>query len=151
MVAVDRHYIVSLTASGDSKGPPFFFAGRPVHRPHYTVFHRCSQHSPSGQDFQPLVGYLDYLNVTGFRVKNKGYSTVGTRPFAKGSSQAAPNEWTDDPYFMCVLLSIAQLQEHLLKNSSPRSHMVCSLVELCLFLLVVHMRPGLTHISRAFL
>ncbi|KKK14306.1 hypothetical protein ARAM_000778 [Aspergillus rambellii] len=105
-----------------TKGPHFFFAGRPVHRPQYTVFYRRHQHSPSGQDFQPLLGYLDYLDVTSFRVRNRGYSTESTHSFAKGSSHIAPNEWTDDPYFMCVLLSIAQLQERLARNSSPTSH-----------------------------
>lgn len=127
-----RLYRSSLTADGDSKGPYFFFAGQPVHRPYYSVFYRRSQSSQSPRDFQPLIGYLDYLDVSGFRMKK-----LGGHLFAKSLSRVTPNEWTEDPYFLCVLLSIAQLQERLLKNSSPTSHMVCPLLVLHFSLLLV--------------
>ncbi|KAJ5927250.1 hypothetical protein N7516_009023 [Penicillium verrucosum] len=112
-----------------SKGPEFFFAGQPVHRPRYTVFHRRNQPNQFNPDAQPLIGYLDYLDVTGLRAKrlkprtrrDKGHDTVGARIFTKKLSRVTPAEWTEDRYFLCVLLSIAQLQERLSKDSSTPS------------------------------
>lgn len=123
-----------------SKGPEFFFAGQPVHRPRYTVFHRRNQPNQFNPDAQPLIGYLDYLDVTGLRAKrlkprtrrDKGHDTVGARIFTKKLSRVTPAEWTEDRYFLCVLLSIAQLQERFSKDSSTPSFLVCTKVNLLL-------------------
>lgn len=105
-----------------SKGPEFFFAGRPVHRPRYTVFIRGDRYKQLNNSTPPMVGYLDYLDVTGLREKQfrsstqpgKRKNTTSTHLFAEKLSQLTPREWTEDPYFICVLLSIAQLQRRLL-------------------------------------
>lgn len=121
-----------LTAAEYSKGPEFFVAGRPVHRPCYTVFHYRNQSNQLKSKIPPLVGYLDYLDVTGFRAKKfrhlgKRRNTTSTRPHAQKLAQLTPREWTEDPYFICVLLSIAQLQRRVPKGPPASSYSVCSI------------------------
>ncbi|KAJ5640344.1 uncharacterized protein N7484_008206 [Penicillium longicatenatum] len=91
------------------EGPDFFFGGQPVHQPHYTILSHRTQKGRIKKD-GPFVGYLDYLNVTGIRGR-----------LAKKLSRVTPQEWTEDPYFVCVLLSIAQFKKRLLKDSSTPS------------------------------
>ncbi|KAJ5585021.1 uncharacterized protein N7459_004821 [Penicillium hispanicum] len=87
-----------------SKGPEFMFAGQPVHRPHYTVFYRSDQPNRSvSQEPLPVIGYLNYTN--------------------KKLARVTPKEWKEDPYFVCVILSLAQLQERLMKPPRPTSHL----------------------------
>ncbi|KAE8349781.1 hypothetical protein BDV28DRAFT_140504 [Aspergillus coremiiformis] len=110
------------------KGPKFFFAGQPVHRPHFTIFFHCTSTGNINQD-GPFLGYLDYLDVTAIRARKLAPSgipthsqnAIGARIFAKKLSGVTPQEWTEDPYFICVLLSIAQLQRRLSKNPPARS------------------------------
>ncbi|KAE8148116.1 hypothetical protein BDV25DRAFT_22533 [Aspergillus avenaceus] len=111
------------------KGPEFSFAGQPVHRPYYTVFYRRNEPNQFNPDVQPLIGYLDYLDVMGRRIRRympptrpgNDHDAVGTRLFAKKLSRVTPAEWTEDPYFLCILLSIAQLQQRLSKDLSALS------------------------------
>ena len=125
-----------LTPSLDSKGSPFFFAGQPVHRPHYTVFRRhgqpnelISNHCP------PLIGYLHYSYVTGARLDqfeprpdpSGRLNFIGATIRNKRVAQITPKEWTEDPYFVCILLALAQLQERKLELPKPSTYTVCLL------------------------
>ncbi|KAJ6041411.1 hypothetical protein N7460_006801 [Penicillium canescens] len=113
-----------------SKGPYFTFAGHPVHRPHYTVFYRRDQPDRSvSQEPLPVIGYLNYTNVSGTRWHkfqprhHDGGVDYAVSPLSKKKlARVTPKEWKEDPYFVCVLLSLAQLQEHRLKPSRPTSH-----------------------------
>lgn len=68
----------------------------------------------------PLIGYVHYTSINGDRRKQfepcpgpKGTpNTVGMNVCLKRLAQATPKKWTEDPYFMCHLLALAQLQEH---------------------------------------
>ncbi|KAF3405666.1 hypothetical protein F1880_010337 [Penicillium rolfsii] len=114
------------------KGPSFIFAGRPVHRPHYTVFYRSDQpNRPICQEPLPVIGYLNYTNVSGLRwdkfqpqQHHRGGDNSAVRPISrKKLARVTPEEWKEDPYFVCVLLSLAQLQERLLGPEMRTSHL----------------------------
>lgn len=132
LVITDSFYYISLTNYGNSKGPCFNFAGHPVHRPHYTVFYRRDQPDRSvSQEPLPVIGYLNYTNVSGTRWHkfqprhHDGGVDYAVSPLSKKKlARVTPKEWKEDPYFVCVLLSLAQLQEHRLKPSRPTSHLV---------------------------
>ncbi|KAE8155370.1 hypothetical protein BDV25DRAFT_1061 [Aspergillus avenaceus] len=109
-----KHYI----------GSHFFFAGKPVHRPRYTVFHLrppAFQHTP--QISPPLIGYFHYTNVNGDRRRKfescpdprRRPDPIGGIICRKRLAQVTPPQWTEDPYFVCLLLALAQLQESKLK------------------------------------
>ncbi|KAJ5959282.1 uncharacterized protein N7479_006432 [Penicillium vulpinum] len=75
----------------------------------------------------PLVGYLHYTNVNGDRRRkfepcpgpNGSLNFIGARILKIRLAQIAPKEWTKDPYFVCILLALAQLQERKLESSKP--------------------------------
>lgn len=125
-------YYLSLKCYGNSKGPSFVFAGHPVHRPHYTVFYRCDQPDRSVcQEQLPVIGYLNYTDVSGIRWHKcqprhhgGGDDSAISRLGKKKFDQVTPKEWTEDPYFVCVLLSLAQFQERRLKSPRPKIHLV---------------------------
>ncbi|KAJ5105280.1 hypothetical protein NUU61_002627, partial [Penicillium alfredii] len=103
-----------------------------VHRPDYTVFYRSDQPNQSAcQDPLPVVGFLNYTNVSGPRWhkfqprphRGRGDNSAVLRISKKKLARVTPNEWKEDPYFVCVLLSLAQLQERLIKQSTPTSHL----------------------------
>lgn len=78
-----------------------------------------------------MVGYLNYTNVSGPRWHKAqprhhggGNDAAVSRIFKEKLARVTPKEWTEDPYFMCVLLSLAQLQEGRPKPPSPTSHLV---------------------------
>ncbi|KGO65941.1 hypothetical protein PITC_021420 [Penicillium italicum] len=115
-----------------SKGPSFIFAGQSIHRPHYTVFYRRDQPDPSiCQEPLPMIGYLNYTNVSGTRwhkFQPRHHSgdddSTASQLSKKKLARVTPKEWKEDPYFVCVLLSLAQLQERHLKPPRPISHTV---------------------------
>lgn len=102
-----------------SKGPKFYFSGQPVHRPHYIVFRRRGQPSQ-------LIGYFFYVEVKWQRERkfqfrrhpHGGQNTACARLREKRVSKITPSEWTEDPYLVCILLSLAQLQERTLSSTS---------------------------------
>lgn len=116
-----------------SKGPYFYFHGRPVHRTDYITFHRQGQpndHIRNG--LSPLVGYVHYPNISGDR-RNQfepcpgprgAINHIGASLSRKRLAQIVPQEWTKDPYFVCVLLALAQLQERKAKPSKPTAYIV---------------------------
>jgi hypothetical protein len=51
---------------------------------------------------------------------------IGVNICLKKLAQTTPKEWTEDPYFLCHLLALAQLQERQLLGSSKLSkYTVC--------------------------
>ncbi|KAL5335490.1 hypothetical protein BJX70DRAFT_374902 [Aspergillus crustosus] len=106
----------------------FFFASQPVHRPHYTVFNRHGRPNENvDRGAPPLVGYLHYGHVRGdrnnlfeARPDPSGRSNrIGAKIGRKRLAQITPRDWTEDPYFVCVLLALAQPQERKLEPPKP--------------------------------
>ncbi|PYI34365.1 hypothetical protein BP00DRAFT_433771 [Aspergillus indologenus CBS 114.80] len=97
------------------KGPRFSFAGKPIHRPHYTVLHRhgrASEHVLRGAP--SMVGYLHYGYVRGdreglFKVcpdPRGRINWIGAAIAKKRLAQITPPEWTEDPYIVCLFSSL---------------------------------------------
>ncbi|PYI00911.1 hypothetical protein BO78DRAFT_434069, partial [Aspergillus sclerotiicarbonarius CBS 121057] len=91
------------------KGPSFFFAGQPVHRPHYNVFRRHGQPNELARNGSPpLIGYLHYTDVTGDRLNefeprpdpSGRLNFIGASIRNKRVAQITPKDWTEDPYFV---------------------------------------------------
>lgn len=130
---LQRMAVVIITDSTGSNGPRFWFAGRPIHRPPYALFRRRGDNLPIEHTSQCVLGYFNYPAVTKYREKklkpllhpSGGVDTVGTRLSEKRLSQITPNEWFQDPYIVCILLSIAQLQQRLLQVPRSTIHKVC--------------------------
>ncbi|KAJ5797607.1 uncharacterized protein N7503_006903 [Penicillium pulvis] len=85
--------------------------------------------SPS-QDFRPLVGYIDYMQINSSRRKRltphphpdkDRTNDVCQRISDIRVARATPQEWTEDPYLLCILISIAQFQKITKEGSQPAS------------------------------
>ncbi|KAJ5179769.1 hypothetical protein N7492_002979, partial [Penicillium capsulatum] len=69
--------------------------------------------------------YLNYSDIDQSRRKKLqprdhpggGHNAAGSSLFRKKLSRITPEDWSQDPYLVCVMLSIAQLQERLLQPS----------------------------------
>ncbi|PLB55401.1 hypothetical protein P170DRAFT_506004 [Aspergillus steynii IBT 23096] len=127
--AIKRHSLTNILVSETrmfarlSNGKPLYFQGRPVHQPVYIVFHRRETPANHVENRPPtLVGYLHYTSVNGARRRQfepcpgpmGAMNSVGARICQKRLHQTTPKEWTEDPYFVCHLLALAQSQEHTL-------------------------------------
>lgn len=98
------------------------------------MFHHHGQPKQHTRESSPpLVGYLDYGEVSGSRLRKffprpapRGrFNKPGVALSKKKLAQVTPKEWTGDPYFVCLLLALAQLQERKLGRSrKPRSYTV---------------------------
>ena len=81
------------------------------------MFHR--HEGPFGNGLFPLVGYVHYTSVNGDRRRHfeprpgsmRATTTVGAAVRQKQLAQTTPKDWTEDLYFLCHLLALAQLQE----------------------------------------
>lgn len=81
-----------------------------------------------------LLGYVHYTFVNGSR--NRQYrpapggrsNEIGWRIHLKRKARTTPKEWTDDPYFVCHLLALAQLKDRnrTVNPSKPITYTVCS-------------------------
>ncbi|KAJ5974357.1 hypothetical protein N7481_011567, partial [Penicillium waksmanii] len=98
------------------KGPPFHFQSRPAHRPDYLVFRR--RETPISSSSPPLVGYVQYSKINQDRLLYLKKHGTGR------AINATPTRWTVDPYFLCHLLALAQLQEQMLVSTSPKSRLI---------------------------
>jgi hypothetical protein len=115
------------------RGPKFYFAGQAIHRPNYVVFGRRKQaDQPFDDDSQILIGYFDYTSaIYGRKEKFKAASHPGGgnnapvgRLHQKWLARITPANWEEDPYFVCILLSIAQLQQRSLTTKKQTTHTV---------------------------
>lgn len=98
------------------------------------MFHRHESSIDHVHDSSPpVVGYVHYTSVNGDRDgqfwpcpgPKRTPNYVGWEIFKKRVAQVTPKEWTEDPYFLCHLLALAQLQERKLKPSDPVTYTVC--------------------------
>ncbi|CAI7603781.1 unnamed protein product [Penicillium glandicola] len=117
--------------------PHFFFANKRIHRPQYNVFYRSRKRNQrASQAPRPMIGYLDYRDVEDYRQKmfparcppDGLTNRPGGRIRLKRIAQITPKNWSEDPYLLCVLLSLAQLQEYHRKESHPPIHIVSALL-----------------------
>ena len=80
-----------------------------------------------------LVGYVHYTSVNGDRRRQFEpcpgpmgvMNSVGASICQERLVQTTPKKWTEDPYFICHLLALAQLQERKLHLSKPKFYTVC--------------------------
>jgi hypothetical protein len=101
-----------------------------VLQPDYVVFSRNEQLNEAAQ---PWLGYFNYSNVKDQRWQKlkpplhpgEGCNAAGRSKALRKLSRITPNEWSRDPYLVCILLSIAQLQARSVEPSAL--HVVSSL------------------------
>ncbi|KAJ5751501.1 uncharacterized protein N7511_008466, partial [Penicillium nucicola] len=60
-------------------------------------------------------GYVHYTKIGRDRTRYLKHSRATT---------TAPTEWSEDPYFLCHLLALAQLQEQMSLSTSPKSRLL---------------------------
>ncbi|KAF5549778.1 hypothetical protein FMEXI_4028 [Fusarium mexicanum] len=100
----------------------FFYAGRPVHVTKCHVYHVAK---PSLNAQPPVVGYIYYREV---KRERKGQYTPWILPKLGQNlpvkrickillRRVTPENWAEDPYIVCVLLSLTQAQ--LIKQKGP--------------------------------
>ncbi|RAK81324.1 uncharacterized protein BO72DRAFT_524295 [Aspergillus fijiensis CBS 313.89] len=115
--------------AGLSKGSPFYFQGRRVSRlANYVMFIYHERAIDPAENRTPTpVGYLQYNSIHGacrklFEARpgpRAESNRVGGTLCWKRMQQITPEEWTEDPYFMCPLLALAQFEEQRRDESSP--------------------------------
>ncbi|KAJ5282355.1 hypothetical protein N7505_000335 [Penicillium chrysogenum] len=102
-----------------------------IHRPQYSVFYRSRKRSqPADKAPRPIIGYMHYRGVEKYRQEMfpfsdppEGYcNRPGGQIQLKRVAQITPKNWSEDPYLLCVLLSLAQLQEYHRKEWHPPIH-----------------------------
>ncbi|KAL4939477.1 hypothetical protein BDV06DRAFT_214246 [Aspergillus oleicola] len=92
-------------------GSHFYFQGRPIHRPSYIAFYR--RETPLDNSSPPLVGYIHYTDINGDRIDHcEGLARASRVPgrCQKLLGLTTPRDWTKDPYFLFILLALAQRQ-----------------------------------------
>ncbi|KAF5687730.1 hypothetical protein FCIRC_2168 [Fusarium circinatum] len=111
----------------------FFYAGRPVHAALCHVLH-VSKPSPHAQP--PVVGCTYYRAI---EQERKRQYTTRTRPglgkdlpvkriYKILLRRVTPENWAEDPYIVCLLLSLAQAQLSKQNEPMPKSFPVRLLV-----------------------
>ncbi|PNP77041.1 hypothetical protein FNYG_09654 [Fusarium nygamai] len=119
-----------------SKPPKFFYAGRAAHETLCYVFH-VARPSPRAQP--PVVGFTYYR---AFNWERKRRYTPRTHPKSKSGKtngpvkrickillrKVTPQKWEEDPYIVCLLLSLAQAQAMKQKREKPDTFPVRLLV-----------------------
>ena len=94
------------------------------------------RHRLTGQAPRLIVGYMDYFDVEIYRremfppcaPRDRGPNIPGWQIQLKRIAQIKPKNWNEDPYLLCVLLSLAQLQEYHREESHPPIHLVSALL-----------------------
>ncbi|CVK85473.1 hypothetical protein FPRO04_11529 [Fusarium proliferatum] len=111
----------------------FFYAGRPVHQTFCYALHVAK---PSPQTQPPIIGCAYYR--TFLRERRRRY-TPPSHPRKKVNSpvkrlcdshlrRIIPENWAEDPYIVCLLLSLAQAQAIKQKRAMPETFPVRLLV-----------------------
>ncbi|KAL3459528.1 hypothetical protein BJX64DRAFT_291195 [Aspergillus heterothallicus] len=114
LVGFDRPFAKSR------EGSWFYFKRQPLHKAEYTIFHRHGSATGYLREGIPfMVGYLTWANVINQRVMRymghpgpKGTRNgVGIRLRSRRVAKITPRNWSEDPFYLCVLLALAQSQE----------------------------------------
>ncbi|PNP58430.1 hypothetical protein FNYG_15093 [Fusarium nygamai] len=111
----------------------FHYCGRLVHVPHCSAF-RIAGHIAVPYP-EPIVGYYSY-NVDEDR---KARFTARAGPpgtmnlpmeqiYERRLARVTPQDWTQDPYLVCIMISLAQVQERSDTTGQPRLYLVRLLV-----------------------
>ncbi|KAH7259167.1 uncharacterized protein BKA55DRAFT_661889 [Fusarium redolens] len=90
----------------------FYFAKRGVHKTSCTP---------------PVIGYMCYMTVARERERlltppphpNLGYNWTVKQKYDRRLGQTTPDSWFEDPYLVCLLLSLAQAQRCKDKSGKP--------------------------------
>ncbi|PYI14739.1 hypothetical protein BO99DRAFT_437062 [Aspergillus violaceofuscus CBS 115571] len=80
-----------------------------------------SRETPLDNSSPPLVGYVHYTDINGDRIDHcEGLARASRVPGRRQNLLAltTPKDWTEDPYFLYLLLALAQRQ-HVLRLRSP--------------------------------
>ncbi|KJZ74892.1 hypothetical protein HIM_05801 [Hirsutella minnesotensis 3608] len=122
-----------LILSMSSRHTDFFFANRRVHRSNCSVF---APDSRAGPIPRLLVGYFHYSYVESARRRKLQarlppvgrHNEAGERLSRKKLSKVTPEEWSRDPYLVCLVLSLAQRQARSLASPQQITYVFCLLV-----------------------
>ncbi|KAM4066514.1 hypothetical protein HRG_000611 [Hirsutella rhossiliensis] len=117
------HYDKQGCFEEPSESIGFFFANRRVYRSRCLIF---TPNNRAGPGPQLLVGYFQYGFLEKARVRKLeaprnpglGGNISGARLSLKKLAKATPDEASRDPFFVCLLLSLAQRQAR--KLASPQ-------------------------------
>ncbi|CZR45668.1 uncharacterized protein FPRO_15156 [Fusarium proliferatum ET1] len=111
----------------------FYYAGRLVHVPEVSAF-RIAGHIDVPHP-EPVVGYYSYKADEIRRARfTPRAGPPGTLNLAMQSlyqrklARVTPEDWTRDPYLVCILLSLAQLQARSDNTGQPRLYIVRLLI-----------------------
>ncbi|KAF7551040.1 hypothetical protein G7Z17_g5313 [Cylindrodendrum hubeiense] len=109
--------IASLTWASDSI--TFYHNNRPAYQPKCSVFSpKCDAGLETSRLLQ--LAYLDYAEIQGSRRKmlmpsrppEGSDNAPGRAIFHKRLAKVTPKEWSQDPFLVSILISLAQLQQH---------------------------------------
>lgn len=119
----------SLLLTFRSASAAFYYAGRLVHVPEVSAF-RIAGHIDVPHP-EPVVGYYSYKADEIRRARfTPRAGPPGTLNLAMQSlyqrklARVTPEDWTRDPYLVCILLSLAQLQARSDNTGQPRLYIV---------------------------
>ncbi|KAF5718245.1 hypothetical protein FMUND_5341 [Fusarium mundagurra] len=111
----------------------FHYGGRLVHVPHCSAF-RIAGHIAVPHP-EPIVGYYSYSadkdRKARFTARAGPPGTVNLpmeEIYDRRLARVTPQDWTRDPYLVCIMLSLAQVQERTDNNGRPRLYVVRLLV-----------------------
>lgn len=112
-----------------SDSPPLYFAGYVAHRPNYSLY-RSNQ--PAGQG--PWVGYFHHAREVPQHELSRWafydqFPAVTTLP-------KQGDDWTRHSYFVCILLSMAQVQREITNPIKLEHYTVGPRETPCLLLLM---------------
>ncbi|KAH8650720.1 hypothetical protein BGZ61DRAFT_524626 [Ilyonectria robusta] len=103
--------------TGDSIA--FYHNGRPAYRPKCSVF--SPKHDGGLETSRPLqLAHLDYAEILGSRRKmlmpsrppQGSDNAPGRAIFHKKLAKVTPKDWSQDPFLVSILISLAQSQQH---------------------------------------
>ncbi|RSL77226.1 hypothetical protein CEP51_009256 [Fusarium floridanum] len=115
----------------------FTFAKRPIDKPECTVFHIAKQSiEERHRDALPIVGYFDYQTIISKRRQKlkprphpcKGYNGPVQRLCQRKLCKVTPQTWSQDPYLLCTLLSMAQSLALKSRSAQPNIYVTRLLV-----------------------
>ncbi|KAL5338012.1 hypothetical protein BJX70DRAFT_367892 [Aspergillus crustosus] len=104
---------------------PFWFDRKAIDKPQCVIYKRRRQATqPKYCAAEPLIGFTTYSDIKSARQRfYDAPSHPGGGCNAPGGSlcriklrKITPEDWTSDPYFVCILLSLMQLHRQLLKD-----------------------------------
>ncbi|TQV92101.1 hypothetical protein V2A60_004401 [Cordyceps javanica] len=111
-------------------GPGFFYAGKIVHQAAYVALYPHDRDDRSGGTVPPLTGYVDYSEIQRRRrrkcIQHSNRFCLSSYDTSEDKiSRVTPKDWSEDPYLVCILLSIAQRQSTIKSKHDQDSNSTC--------------------------